>query len=102
MGHQIFFFSVTFITLVAFSSGKQLYISDDWVNGIEHRALLRPRAKQIPCLHFFDGSLRANRNLQQIDVCIKEFLRIEALSEIQYFIFLSKKISAEFIIEQKL
>ena len=102
MGHQIFFFSVTFITRVAFSSGKQLYISDDRINGIKHRALLRPRAKEIPYLHFFDGSLRANRNLQQIDVCIKEFLRIEALSEIQYFIFLSKKISAEFIIEQKL
>ena len=102
MGHQIFFFSVTFITLVAFSSGKQLYISDDWINGIKHRALLRPKAKQIPYFQFFNESLRANRNLQQIDVCIQEFLRIEALSEIQYFIFLSKEISAEFIIEQKL
>ena len=102
MGHQIFFFYVTFITLVAFSSGKQLYISDDWINGIEHRALLRPKAKRIPYFQFFNESLRANRNLQQIDVCIKEFLRIEALSEIQYFIFLSKEISAEFIIEQKL
>ena len=53
-------------------------------------------------VQFFNESLRANRNLQQIDVCIQEFLGIEALSEIQYFIFLSKKISAEFIIEQKL
>ena len=64
MGHHIFFFSVIFITLVAFSSGKQKYISDDWMHGIEHKALLRPRAKQIPYLHFFSRSLMANRNLQ--------------------------------------
>ena len=64
MGHHIFFFSVIFITLVTFSSGKQKYIIDDWMHGIEHKAILRPQAKQIPYLHFFSRSLRANRNLQ--------------------------------------
>ena len=40
--------------------------------------------------------------MQQIDVCIYEILAIEELSEIRYFIPLSKEISAEFIDEQKL
>ena len=74
MGHCILLISVILITLVAFSSGKQIYISDDWIHYTEYGALVQLQAKQIPYIHFFNGLLRTNRNLQQISACIQEIL----------------------------
>ena len=74
MGHCILFLSVIWITLVAFSSGKQyrLVMTEFIILSIEHSYSCK--RNKYRTYTFFNGSLRTNRNLQQISACIQEIL----------------------------
>ena len=63
MGHSSLFLSVIFITLVAFSSGKQQYISDDSIHVIFIEHSYGRKQKKRPYMHSSNGSLRTNGNL---------------------------------------
>ena len=62
----------------------------------------RKRHKYRTCTFPMDRWGPTETCSKSIDVCIYEILAIEELSEIRYFIPLSKEISAEFIDEQEL